>query len=253
MLSVTLHATNCLQNCCFVFQMETEWQHYLRQCIDTIVSIAEGRPFQVFEQVVSVTTFFFCYHSGRLNAFFFFFPFFQYSDWIRPFEQFMTLEKSHDGRRLTIDDYNKCHLIHCVTRDLTSLCQTLCSLIPVLQADRSINGTDAYQRNVGPDALPANLHKMAQNLVKAVAFLSRSKLYSLEMAMPQLSSDFAEIYAQLLSALRCFLGWSAVRNETELRPLIENVAFTLLPPSNTAHEPKIVTLAAGMCDGCDGC
>lgn len=41
----------------FVFQMETEWQHYLRQCIDTIVSIAEGRPFQVFEQVVSVTHF----------------------------------------------------------------------------------------------------------------------------------------------------------------------------------------------------
>lgn len=35
--------------------METEWQHYLRQCIDTIVSIAEGRPFQVFEQVVSET------------------------------------------------------------------------------------------------------------------------------------------------------------------------------------------------------
>lgn len=86
---------------------------------------------------------------------------------------------------------------------------------------------------------------MALNLVKAVAFLSRSKLYNLEVALPQLSSDFAEIYAQMLSALRCFLGWSAVRNETELRPLIENVAFTLLPPSNIAHEPKIVTLAAG--------
>lgn len=37
--------------------METEWQHYLRQCIDTIVSIAEGRPFQVFEQVVSRNSF----------------------------------------------------------------------------------------------------------------------------------------------------------------------------------------------------
>lgn len=32
--------------------METEWQHYLTQCIDTIVLIAEGRPYQVFEQVV---------------------------------------------------------------------------------------------------------------------------------------------------------------------------------------------------------
>lgn len=161
----------------------------------------------------------------------------------------MTLEKSHDGRRLNIDDYNKCHLIHCVTRDLTSLCQTLCSLIPVLQADKSNNCPESYVRNVGPDLLPSNLHKMALNLVKAVAFLSRSKLYNLEVVLPQLSSDFAEIYAQMLSALRCFLGWSAVRNETELRPLIENVAFTLLPPSNIAHEPKIVTLAAGTVFG----
>ncbi|KAG4078102.1 hypothetical protein HA402_002153 [Bradysia odoriphaga] len=200
--------------------METEWQHYLRQCIDTIVSIAEGRPFQVFEQV--------------------------YSDWLRPFEQFMTLEKSHDGHRLTVDDYNKCHLIHCVTRDLTSLCQTLCSLIPVLQADKTVNCSESYVRNLGPDLLPSNLHKMALNLVKAVAFLSRSKLYNLEVSLPQLSSDFAEIYAQILSALRCFLGWSAVRTETELRPLIENVAFTLLPPSNRAQEPKIVTLAAAQ-------
>lgn len=82
--------------------------------------------------------------------------------------------------------------------------------------------------------------------MKAVAFLSRSKPYNLEVALPQLSTDFAEIYAQILSALRCFLGLSTVRNETELRPLIENVAFTLLPPSNIAQEPKIVTLAAGM-------
>lgn len=38
----------------FSFQMETEWQHYLSQCIETIVLIAEARPIQVFEQVVCV-------------------------------------------------------------------------------------------------------------------------------------------------------------------------------------------------------
>lgn len=36
--------------------METEWQHYLSQCIETIVLIAEARPVQVFEQVVSFTS-----------------------------------------------------------------------------------------------------------------------------------------------------------------------------------------------------
>lgn len=93
-----------------LLQNETEWQQYLRQCIETICLIAEDRPFQVFEQV--------------------------YSDWQRPFEMFMSLEKSHDGRALTITDYQRCHLIHCVTRDLASLCQTLTSLIPTLNGKR---------------------------------------------------------------------------------------------------------------------
>lgn len=100
----------CVLNLFFFFfqftQNETEWQQYLRQCIETLCLIAEDRPFQVFEQV--------------------------YSDWQRPFEMFMSLEKSHDGSALTITDYPRCHLIHCVTRDLASLCQTLTSLIPTL-------------------------------------------------------------------------------------------------------------------------
>lgn len=33
--------------------MQTEWQQYLTQCIETIALVAEVRPLQVFEQVVS--------------------------------------------------------------------------------------------------------------------------------------------------------------------------------------------------------
>lgn len=33
--------------------METEWQHYLTACIETIALFAEIRPEQVFELVVS--------------------------------------------------------------------------------------------------------------------------------------------------------------------------------------------------------
>lgn len=33
--------------------MLTEWQQYLTQCIETIALVAEVRPLQVFEQVVS--------------------------------------------------------------------------------------------------------------------------------------------------------------------------------------------------------
>lgn len=35
--------------------MQTEWQQYLTQCIETIALVAEVQPLQVFEQVVSVT------------------------------------------------------------------------------------------------------------------------------------------------------------------------------------------------------
>lgn len=34
--------------------MLTEWQQYLTQCIETIALVAEVRPLQVFEQVVSI-------------------------------------------------------------------------------------------------------------------------------------------------------------------------------------------------------
>lgn len=34
--------------------METEWQQYLTQCIETIAAVAEIHPEQVFDLVVSI-------------------------------------------------------------------------------------------------------------------------------------------------------------------------------------------------------
>lgn len=94
---------------------ESEWQQYLRQCIDTIVLIGERRPVPVFEQV--------------------------FNDWQRPFEMLMSLQAT-DGRagcgedvRQTLGDYQRCNLLRCVTRDLASLAQTLGCLIPVLHSE----------------------------------------------------------------------------------------------------------------------
>lgn len=82
--------------------------------------------------------------------------------------------------------------------------------------------------------------------MNAVTFLSRYKLHNLKVSLPQLTTDFIEFYAQILSALRNYLLWSpALRSDAVLKPLIENVAYTLLPPSTSTQEPKIVTLAAG--------
>lgn len=87
--------------------MLTDWQHYLTQCIETIALIAEVKPLQVFEQV--------------------------YSEWSKPFAIFESLEKSIDGSGSLIINDNQ-H-IYCILRDLSSLCQTLTRLMPILQGN----------------------------------------------------------------------------------------------------------------------
>lgn len=88
--------------------MLTDWQHYLTQCIETIALLAEVKPLQVFEQV--------------------------YSEWSKPFEIFESLEKSIDANgSLRINDNQHSQLVYSILRDLSSLCQTLTRLIPILQ------------------------------------------------------------------------------------------------------------------------
>lgn len=58
--------------------------------------------------------------------------------------------------------------------------------------------------------------------------------------------DFIDLYSQILSALRYYLGWSPmIRTDAILRPLIENVSYALLQSESGAQEPKIILLAAG--------
>lgn len=192
---------------------ESEWQQYLRQCIDTIVLIGERRPVPVFEQV--------------------------FNDWQRPFEMFMSLQKDGCADVVqTLGDYQRCNLLRCVTRDLASLAQTLGCLIPVLH-------------NHPAGELPANVHLLADNLVAAVAFLSPSRLHNANAVLPQIRLDFVELFAQVLLALRNFLGWSpALRSEAVLKPLIENVSHALLRsqdnPGGDQQEPRLIVLAASQ-------
>lgn len=110
-LSYELHSFEFILIQIFIhdgFQMLTEWQQYLTQCIETIALVAEVRPSQVFEQV--------------------------FGEWCKPFEIFESLEKSIDPNgSLIINDNQRSHLIYCVLRDLSSLCQTLTRLTSILQ------------------------------------------------------------------------------------------------------------------------
>lgn len=102
---------NYLDNDSLDDDMLTEWQHYLTQCIETIALVAEAKPLQVFEQV--------------------------YIEWSKPFEIFESLEKSIDANGALI--INNSQTVYCILRDLSSLCQTLTRLIPILQGNIRFN------------------------------------------------------------------------------------------------------------------
>lgn len=94
------------------------------------------------------------------------------------------------------------------------------------------------------------MHNLTANLVSAVAFMANTKLHRLSVTMSQLTVDFVEIFAQILSALRSFVAWSpTLHTEATLKPLIEHAASVLvaqpLTSSHSGAEPKMITLAAG--------
>lgn len=93
--------------------------------------------------------------------------------------------------------------------------------------------------------IPRNLTQITYGLIYAIKFISVNKLHSVRFGECVLSSNFAEIFAQMLNSIRNLLPWSPIlQNEPELKSLIENVTQILLPASNLQQEPKLITLAA---------
>lgn len=185
--------------------LETEWQHFLSQCIETVALIAEGSPEPVLEIV--------------LNA------------WKASFEVFLVIEKAIINESSIWTSTSKCHYIHCVLRDLSSLCQTLSRLVPIIES---------CSERVSEFVLT-----VAISLVLTVKFLATKKPYKMPTFNEEIQSDFAETLAQMLAALRGLLPWSTVlKFDASVNSLIDVVVQILLPTETP--EPKIVTLAAAQ-------
>uniref|UniRef100_A0A6B2EEA4 Putative nuclear transport receptor crm1/msn5 importin beta superfamily n=1 Tax=Phlebotomus kandelakii TaxID=1109342 RepID=A0A6B2EEA4_9DIPT len=185
--------------------LETEWQHFLTQCIETVALIAEGSPEPVLEIV--------------LNA------------WKASFEVFLVIEKAIINESSLWTSTSKCHYIHCVLRDLSSLCQTLSRLVPIIEA---------CSERVSEFVLT-----VAIGLVLTVKFLATKKPYKMPTFTEEIQADFAETLAQMLAALRGLLPWSTVlKFDASVNSLIDVVVQILLPTETP--EPKIVTLAAAQ-------
>lgn len=91
--------------------MQTDWQQFLTQCIETIALVAEYKPQQVFQQV--------------------------YLEWQKPFERFESIGKTLNlNGSLFINDNQQSDMIYCVLRDIATMCQTLTRLLTSMQQSK---------------------------------------------------------------------------------------------------------------------
>lgn len=201
--------------------LETEWQHFLAQCIEVVALIADGAPEQAMEAVI--------------NA------------WRVPFEAFFVIEKAiiNGDHNLTFlnperpDAQSKCHYIHCILRDLSSLCQTFSRLAPILE--QCSNRISELVKTV------------AISLVLSVKFMATKKPYKLKSVIfnDEIQADLIDMFSQMLSALKGILPWV---NHLKLESYVNSItdlSVQLLIESNSkvavsGKEPKLISLAAAQ-------
>lgn len=212
--------------------MQTDWQQFLTQCIETIALVAEYQPEPVFQRV--------------------------YLEWQNPFKDFESLGKTLNmNGTLNINDNQRSDMVYCVLRDLATMCQTLTRLITTMQGKfLNVNTSNEFVVKIfsisgGAQEMPRNLSHVTYCLLNAIKFIAVNKLHSAGYAGNKLTltSGFADTFAQLLNSVRILLPWSPIiQNENELKSLIEYVATILLPPSNIVQDfnPRLMTLAAAQ-------
>ncbi|ELU04218.1 hypothetical protein CAPTEDRAFT_106002, partial [Capitella teleta] len=139
---------------------ETEWQHFLRQCLETVAKVSDLLPSETFRLVVSTQNL-------------------EYLDLYLGIEQFVVVEGL--TRRLMIVAENECRKLHCSLRDLSSMLQALGRLAEHFIADR-------FMENF-PDAF-----MLIGKLVDVISYGSRVRLYEVTSTVSNvLQADFVEV------------------------------------------------------------
>ncbi|PSN44668.1 Exportin-6 [Blattella germanica] len=140
---------------------QTEWQRYLRQCIEIVAKVAELAPMETYGLV--------------------------HDPWKDASVVYLRLERAIDmqdgnenSRRLTVTESHEGLQLHCLLRDLSSLTQAVGRM---------------YPHFIGQPFKPRFPH--AQQLVSRLSVMAaygiRLKLYHLQVSMPVLIADFIEV------------------------------------------------------------
>ncbi|KAI0218442.1 Exportin-6-A [Lamellibrachia satsuma] len=159
---------------------ETEWQHFLRQYLETVAKVADLFPQETFRLV------------GE--------PFQENVDIYLALERHIVVsgkDPACSGRCLAITAENECRRLHCSLRDLSSLLQMLGRL------SHHFIGEHFMQQFSEARAL-------IQRLIETALYGSRVKLYEVKTSVDGvLQSDFIEVHAQAFAAVKAYSSWLA--------------------------------------------
>lgn len=192
------------------YDEETEWQHFLRQCLELIARVAEILTAETFQIL--------------------------YEPFQEMMEIYFGLERhiqSAGGKRsLNIRGENDCRRLHCSLRDLSSLLQGLGRL-----ADHFIADKFAERFTDG--------QVLMERLVHMVVYGSRVKLFELTSTEQSvLQTDLIEVHAQALAAIKPFAHWLAQfyaesQNYPDQRQKFTDLITTLLDAITCLFDEQI--------------
>ncbi|KAH3872942.1 hypothetical protein DPMN_036164 [Dreissena polymorpha] len=155
------------------YDEETEWQHFLRHCLELVAKVAEILTAETFQ--ILYTPF-----QEAMHIY---------------FELERHIATGTEKRRLNIRGENDCRRLHCSLRDLSSLLQGLGRL-----ADHFI--AEKFRERFSDG------HVLIERLVNMVVYGSRVKLFELTSTEQSvLQTDLIEVHAQALAAIKPFCHW----------------------------------------------
>lgn len=200
---------------------ETEWQHFLRQCLEIVAKVAELMPEETFQIL---------------------YPQFQEN-----LEVYLGLEHcitvNAQGRNLNVTAENECRRLHCMLRDLSSLLQALGRLADQFIGEAFVSRGSTAQRTV-------------ESLCHTALYGSRLRLFEVNTAVPTvLKPDFIEVHAQTLASLKAYSHWMAqfysesVRQEPLKEQFLNMMRLMIdatVPMINNEIPEKIVHSAAHL-------
>lgn len=200
---------------------ETEWQHFLRQCLEVIAKVSE---------ILTGETFHLLYE-----------PFQEYMDVYMGLEQYVVSNGSQ-GRKLTIDAENECRRLHCILRDLSSLQQALGRMADHFSGETFVEKF-------------SDANSLVQRLVHSLAYSASAKLYEVSsIAQTVLQPDFIEVHAQALATLKAYAHWLAqyyteaqkINQQAKFASLFSTLIEAVVPLFRKQIPEKIVQSAAHL-------